>query len=91
MSTPGYACDVGYALLYLNVIGLGSRVWVSSVFKTSTSPPNGVVSMQRPPWGTKIIVVVVVVVECCCFLINIIVEPGHSATPVSSRQNAMFC
>ena len=44
-------------------------------------------------WDCEIIVVVVVVVvvvECCCFLINIIVEPGHSAHPVSSRQNVIF-
>ena len=45
-------------------------------FYKSKFPPNGVVSMQRPPRGNEIIVVVVVVVvvECYCFLIVIMVD-----------------
>ena len=57
-----YGCDVGYALLYLNVIGLGSGVWVSSLLKRIGSPLmwGGVHAASTP--GNKMIVVVVVVV-----------------------------
>ena len=78
-----YGCDVGYALLYLNVIGLGSGVWVSSLLKRIGSPLmwGGVHAASTS--GNKMI-------ECYCFLIIIMVDVPEGCRSVSPTPNTYF-